>query len=139
MKKQNKTKSWNEKLYSEKTHKVKHLDKRFVDIPADSQRLVATPVIFDNYIKQIPKGETKSIKEMRNDLAKTYFANYTCPVTTGMFVRIVAEAAYEKYLEGWDIEEITPFWRVIDENSSIAKKLSFDYSFIREQRIKEGI
>lgn len=130
---------WNDKLHSEKTHKVKHLDNRFVDIPENSDMLVATPKIFETYISQIPNGQSKTIKEMRNDLAKAYDANYTCPVTTGIFVRIVAEAAYEKYLQGADIDDITPFWRVIDEKSSIVKKLSFDYSFIKEQRKREGI
>ena len=130
---------WNDKLHSEKTHKIKHLDYRFVDIPEDSDMLVATPKIFEDYISRIPRGESRTIKDMRNDLAKAYVANYTCPVTTGMFVRIVAEAAYEKYLAGSDVDEITPFWRVIDEKSSIVKKLSFDYSFIREQRLREGI
>ena len=139
MSKVNKIKTWNDKLYSEKTHKVKHLDKKFVDIPADSDMLVATPEIFDNYIKRIPKGQSRSMKEMRADLAQAYIAQHTCPVTTGIFVRIVAEAAYEKYMNGHDIEEITPFWRVIDEKSSIVKKLSFDPAFITEQRMKEGI
>jgi hypothetical protein len=42
-------------------------------------------------------------------------------------------------MNGHDIEEITPFWRVIDEKSSIVKKLRFDPAFITEQRSKEGI
>lgn len=132
-------KSWSDKLHSDKKMKIKHIDKRFADIPADSNMLIATPMIFDAYIRSIPKGETRTLKAIRHALALDYHAEYTCPVTTGIFVKIVAEAAYEDYLNGTPIDQITPFWRVIDKQSSIVKKLSFDYEFIAKQRLKEGI
>jgi len=37
------------------------------------------------------------------------------------------------------IQNITPFWRVIDEKSATAKKLKFGTAFLKEQRKKEGI
>ena len=62
--------------------------------------LIATPKIIDDYIKQIPKGININIKTLRNDLALTYNADTTCPVTTGIFLRIVSEAAFEDFLNG---------------------------------------
>ncbi len=63
----------------------------------------------------------------------------TCPITTGIFVRIAAEAAYEEFQEGTPIEKITPFWRVISETSPAEKKLTFGTEFLNKQRKKEGI
>jgi hypothetical protein len=48
-------------------------------------------------------------------------------------LRIVAEANYEKVQQGLTMDEITPFWRVIEPNSSLAKKLSFGQAFLVQQ------
>ena len=76
---------------------------------------------------------------IRKDLAAEYHAEVTCPLTTGIFIRIAAEAAYEEYKNGKPVNKITPFWRVVGEKSSTAKKLTFGTKFLREQRRKEGI
>jgi hypothetical protein len=76
---------------------------------------------------------------MRDDLALTYGADFTCPLTSGIFLRIVAEMNYEKYAEGALMETICPFWRIIDPNSKLGGKLSFGTEFIREMRKKEKI
>jgi hypothetical protein len=56
-----------------------------------------------------------------------------------MFVRIVAEATYEQFLQGVPEEQLTPVWRVIDGKSSVAKKISFPFEWIAERRAKEGL
>ncbi|MEO1054295.1 MAG: hypothetical protein AAFX87_26900 [Bacteroidota bacterium] len=132
-------KTWTDKLNDDKAHKVKRLDKDFVDIHAGDNMLVATPQIVDGYIKQVPEGKVVNNKTMRKDLAYEYGADNTCPVSTGIFLRIAAEAAYEKHLQGIPVENITPFWRIIDENSSLAKKLACGPEFIKEQREREAI
>ncbi|MFY8162506.1 MAG: hypothetical protein ACOVNU_14320 [Candidatus Kapaibacteriota bacterium] len=65
-------------------------------------------------------------------------ADYTCPVTTGIFLRIVAEANYEKLQNGQSIEEITPFWRMIEPNTSLAKKLTFGQELLIQLIKKEN-
>ena len=87
----------------------------------------------------IPEGKSVSVLTMRKDLALEHGAEYTCPLTTGIFLRIVAEAAYEQYLESGTLKGITPFWRVIEPNAPLAKKLTFGLEFLVEQRQKEGI
>ena len=101
--------SWKEKLNNDKSFIVKRLDKDFSDMKVGENMLIATPKIINEYIKQIPKGMNINIKTLRNDLALTYNADTTCPVTTGIFLRIVSEAAYEDFLNGE--KNITPFWR----------------------------
>ena len=75
---------------------------------------------------------------MRDDLAMEYGADKTCPVTTGIFLRIVAEVAWEALENGKDAEEVTPFWRIVNPNSKLAAKLSRGSSFIIKQRTLEA-
>jgi hypothetical protein len=132
-------KTWEEKLHNGKKAELKKNDFDFADIPAGSKMLIATPEIVDAYIRQIPKGRFTEIKQLRKDLAAEYGAQYTCPVTAGIFIRIVAEAAYEQYEKGTALAKITPFWRALSAQSPSAKKLSFGINFLLEQQKKEGI
>ena len=75
---------------------------------------------------------------MRNDLAIEYQADKTCPVTTGIFLRIVSEASYEELKSGKGIEEVTP-WRIVNPKSKLAYKLECSAEFINQQRENEGI
>ncbi len=132
-------KTWSEKLNTAKEIKLKRLGFDFAGMPKGSKMLVATPKIIDEYIKEIPEGCSTDIKTLREDIALNFRADHTCPVSTGIFLKIVAEAAYEKYLEGLPLDAITPFWRVIAADSKIATKLSFEPSIIAELRSKEGL
>ena len=141
MKKQTKEiTNWQRKFNREETHKVKILEKRFADMLEGSSMLIATPKIIDQFIRKIPKGKTRTLKQMRQSLARKFSADNTCPVTSGIFLRIVAEASFEKYITGEvSLEKITPFWRIIDEKSPLAEKLTFGKEFIQKMRIREGI
>ena len=130
-------KSWKEKLNIDKSFVIKRLDENFSDMKVGENMLIATPKIIDEYIKQIPKGININIKTLRNDLAQTYNADTTCPVTTGVFLRIVSEAAYEDLLNGE--KNITPFWRVVDHESKTASKLACGINFIKKRRSEENI
>ena len=130
-------KSWLGKLNENKEPKIKRIDIDFADIPSGSNMLIATPKIIDQYIQEIGVGKHINIKTLRKDLAIDHNADYTCPVTTGIFLRIVAEANHEKLQQGNCFEEITPFWRVIEPNSALAKKLTFGQDFLLEQIEKE--
>jgi len=131
-------KTWLDKLNEKKEPKIKRIDIDFADIPAGSNMFIATPKLIDAYIQQIGIGKRIDIKTLRKDLAIEHNADYTCPVTTGIFLRIVAEANYEKLQQGIPIEEITPFWRVIEPNSALAKKLTFGQDFLLQQIEKES-
>lgn len=126
-------KTWTDKLHETKQAKVKRIETDFADIPAGSSMFIATPQIIDGYVKQLKKGAQVNIKTLRKDLALQHGADYTCPVTTGIFLRIVAEAAYENLQQGTPISKLTPFWRVIEPDSPLAKKLSFGQDFLKKQ------
>jgi ABC-type uncharacterized transport system ATPase subunit len=131
-------KSWLDKLNENKESKIKRIDIDFADIPAGSTMFIATPKLIDQYIKEIGIGKRINIKTIRKDLALAHNADYTCPVTTGIFLRIVTEANYEKLQQGERLEEITPFWRAIEPNSALAKKLTFGQDFLLQQIEKES-
>ena len=130
-------KSWKDKMNINKSYVVKRLEKKFSDMKEGENMLIATPMIIDEYIKQIPKGINVNIKTLRRDLALTYNADTTCPLTTGIFIRIVSEAAYENFLNG--DRNITPFWRVVDHESKSASKLACGINFIKKRRVEENI
>jgi len=135
-----KGKTWTDKVNDPtKTFVVKKLDKDFADMPAGAKMLIATPKIVDDYVRQIPKGKSTSLATLRKDLAVEYGAEYTCPVTSGIFLRIVSEAAHEQLEKGVPASKVTPFWRIVDPKSPLNKKLSFGAKFVVDQRKKEKI
>jgi hypothetical protein len=134
-----KKKSWLDKLNENIEPKIKRIEIDFADIPAGSTMFIATPKLIDQYIKEIGVGKRINTKTLRKDLALEHNADYTCPVTTGIFLRIVAEANYEKLQQGKSLEEITPFWRAIEPNSTLAKKLTFGQEFLLQQVDKESV
>lgn len=134
-----KKKTWSQKMRPDMKHTIKVSDNAFADIPAGCSFLIATPGIVEEYVRNIPEGRHIPIKQMREDLAAEYHAEYMCPVTAGIFLRIVAENAWEELMKGKSISKITPFWRMIDMKSPSAKKLACGTDFIREMREKEGL
>ena len=130
-------KSWIEKRDCEKSFKIKTIDKKFADIPEGSKMLIASPPIIDEYVKSLDYGKFVEPIKMRDDLAKQYQADKTCPVTTGIFLRIISEASYEEFVIG--IDTITPFWRIVDPKSKLASKLTCGIDFIIENQKREEI
>ena len=89
-----KRKTWHEKLHNGHPDKVEIVERKFADVPEGASMYIATPEIVDAYIKHIPEGVHTSLQQMRKDLAAEHNAEYCCPITSGIFLRIVAEAAY---------------------------------------------
>ena len=83
--------------------------------------LVPTPLLVDGLIRKVRKGRLVTVAQIREKLAKDFKADSTCPLTTGIFIRISAEAAEEDLREGK--KRITPYWRVIKKDGSLNPKL----------------
>jgi 6-O-methylguanine DNA methyltransferase, DNA binding domain len=129
---------WNLKLNVKKLSKRVVLDKDFAGIKAGSTLYVGTPQLIDEYIKKIPYGEVRTIIRLRNELARRNKCDATCPVSTAIFLRISAQAAIEKMKAGVPLNELSPFWRIIDAGSTIAKKIDVDSEWINHQRELEA-
>ena len=128
-------KSWQEKFFSKKNFEIKSIQKNFWGHAVGTKMLIPTPLMIQEYINHIELGCFSDVKIMRKDLAIEYGADFTCPMTTGIFLRIVAEYNYEKFSQ--NETEICPFWRIIDPNSKFSDRLSFDNKFIINKRREE--
>jgi hypothetical protein len=111
--------SWREKL-------EKPQEPRLVDVPPKMSRLgtgtmlIPTPKLVDGLIRKVPKGKLVTVGELRRRLAVDSEADVTCPLTTGIFIRIAAEAAAEDLANGR--QRVTPYWRVIKDDGSLNPK-----------------
>ena len=110
---------------------VKVLDKGFSDIAAGEKMLISSPEKISEFIFTIPEGSYLSIKELRRRLALKAGADNTCPVTTGIFLRMAIELHKD--------DENFPYWRVVDEKHPVVKKLNLDGNEIKMKRVDEGI
>lgn len=127
-----------EKLATKKDLKKVVMDKSWGGMLPGDMMLVATPLMVDAYIRKISHGQTKTIPEMRVDLASQENCAGTCPMSTSIFVRMVADAALEDIADGKAVSQVSPFWRMITSKDKMAKKLAVDPAWIDEQRSLEA-
>ena len=93
-----------------------------VDDPRGRGRmLIPKPLDVDSLMRSIERGKLATVEQIRDQLAKDFHADFTCPLTTGIFIRIAAEAAEEDLGRGE--KKITPYWRVIKADGSLNEKL----------------
>jgi len=128
-----------ERLKDSKPEKRVVLDKDFAGVKAGQTLYVANPNIVDQYVRAIPARQSRTIVQMREDLAKSKDADATCPVSTAIFLRISAQAAIDEMEGGKPKEYIAPFWRVLRASDKITAKLSIDRQWIDTQRAQEGL
>ena len=132
-------KSAAERLRDSKPEKRVVLDKDFAGVKAGQTLYVANPNTVDQYVRAIPAGQSRSIVQMREDLAESKDADATCPVSTAIFLRISAQAAIDEMEGGRAKEDVAPFWRVLRASDKIASKLSIDRQWIDTQRVLEDL
>ena len=101
--------------------------------------LVPSPSAVAAAIDAIPAGTAMDVRSLRRELARAFGAEVTCPITTGFHLRTVAEVACQAHRAGAALDTVTPFWRVLDETTPTAAKLSCGLDFIRAQRQREGL
>lgn len=82
--------------------------------------LIATPLHVDGLIRKVKKGKLTTIGQMREKLARDFGADFTCPLTTGIFTNIAARAAEEYRAAGR--RDITPYWRVVRDDGGLNEK-----------------
>ena len=102
-------------------------EREIVDVPPEgvtrlggATMLIARPLDIDELVRTIPKGKLATTGTVRAKLARDFGAETTCPLTTGIFLRLVAEAAEEDRAEG--NTKIAPYWRVIKNDGALNEK-----------------
>jgi alkylated DNA nucleotide flippase Atl1 len=98
--------------------------------------LVPSPREVEACIRAVPEGQIITVSRIRDFLARKYSVGVTCPLTTGIFVRIAAEAAEEDFSAGRT--EITPYWRVVKDDGSLYDKFPGGVERQQERLKAEG-
>jgi hypothetical protein len=100
---------------------------KIVRVPPRMQRrfgkgtmLIPRPLAVDALLRRVRAGRLMTMSAIREKLARDAGADYCCPLTTGLFVRIVAEAAEEDRRAGR--KRITPYWRVVGDDGRLNEK-----------------
>ena len=112
--------SWREKMENPNLPKVVKVPPNWRKRFGDATMLVPHPRDVEAAIRAVPRGRLITVKQIREYLAAKYQADVTCPLTTGIFIRIVAEAAEEEARAGK--ARITPYWRVVKDDGSLNPK-----------------
>jgi hypothetical protein len=74
----------------------------------------------DEMMRRVPEGKLITINEIRAALARKHKATIGCPITTGIFAWVAANAAEERKQESE--REITPYWRTLKTGGVINEK-----------------
>jgi len=116
-----KRKSWSEKLRDSKgLPKVEKITGKMSRRWGTGTVVIPAPMEVDEIMRRIPEGKLITINEIRAALAKRHKATIGCPITTGIFAWIAANAAEERRQEGE--REITPYWRTLKTGGVINEK-----------------
>jgi hypothetical protein len=82
--------------------------------------VIPAPREVDEVMKAVRRVNLITMNEIRNVLAKKHKTTSACPITTGIFGWIAANAAEEEKSRG--IKKITPYWRTLKTGGEINAK-----------------
>jgi hypothetical protein len=125
-------KNWDQRYSGARPPHVAVLEKPYAGLKAGQRLFIADPPLLDGRIRAIPPGTLWDVATLRAELAREHGADATCPTSTAIFLRIVAERALEQ------AGDPTPFWRVVAPDSPLAQKLSCGTDYIRHRRALEA-
>ena len=112
--------SWRAKLHKPIQPKLVPISEGMAKRFGHGMMLIPTALQVDAMIRKIPRGQVTTLAEIRSRLARWHRVEITCPLVTGIFLRIVAEAAEEDRQAGRT--DITPYWRVVGAEGQLNAK-----------------
>jgi len=116
-----KRKSWSEKLEDSKgLPTVEKITDKMSKRWGTGTVAIPAPMEVDEVMRKVPKGKVITINEIRATLARKHNATIGCPITTGIFAWIAANAAEERRLKGE--KDITPYWRTLKTGGVVNEK-----------------
>ena len=76
----------------------------------------APPLAYDELMKKVPHGKVVTAEKIREYLAEKNCADFTDPMTAGLFISIAAWASHQRE------ENITPYWRTLKTDGELNAK-----------------
>ncbi len=122
---------WNAKLRPNLEPEIV-TDRRYGD-----RLLLPTPLLVAETIAQVPKGSTITLTQLRSALARRFGADRTCPLMTGIFVKIVSGAVNDDLAQRrkprW------PVWRLVNDNGTLSTTWPLDARYRATRLREEGV
>ena len=97
-----------------------------------SRMYFAPPLAYDRIMKTIPYGKVITVGEMRDHLARVNGADFTDPITAGIFVSIAAWASFQR------TGNETPYWRTLKAGGELNPKYPGGIEAQKEKLEAEG-
>lgn len=110
-----KKKDFNKMLQESKgMPKIKQItDAKSIEKYGGEKMLLAPPLDYNQIMGSIPYGQVLTISKIREQLAESYGADFTDPITAGIFVSIAAWASEQRKTDK------IPFWRTLKANGEL--------------------
>jgi hypothetical protein len=125
-------KSFNEKLNDSKDMPVIKAitDPKAVARFGGERMLIAPPIAYDEIMKKVPEGKVITSDRIRAYLTVKNNADFTCPLTAGIFISIAAQASVER--AGLNP---TPFFRTLKKDGELNEKYPYGFLTITTIRV----
>lgn len=108
-------------------------DARSIEKYGGDRMYFAPPIDYDTVMKQIPAVKVITVGEIREHFARMSGADFTEPITAGIFVSIAAWASCQR---GGTDE--TPYWRTLKANGELNEKYPGGVEAQKEKLEAEG-
>ena len=112
-------------------------DQKTIERYGGDKMYFASPRMYDELIKQIPAGKLVTTGQLRSYFAAQAGADFTDPMTAGIFTQIVAWASYQRTKDGQTNSE-TPYWRVLKTDGELNPKYPEAFDLQIEKLKAEG-
>lgn len=113
--------TWREKLADDKgLPKVIEITGKLSKRWGEGTCAIPAPCEVNALIRHVRKGRVTTVNDLRAEVARRHGATIGCPITTGIFAWMAANAAEEDAAEGR--KRITPWWRVLKAGGKLNPK-----------------
>ena len=92
----------------------------------------APPIDYDRAMRRVPRGMVTTVGEIRASFAREAGADFTEPITAGVFVSIAAWASFQRQADE------TPYWRTLKAGGELNPKYPGGVEAQREKLEAEG-
>ena len=91
-------------------------DEKSIQKYGGSRMFFAPPLDYDRVMRRIPYGKLITVGDIRAHFARENQADFTDPITAGIFVSICAWASFQRTIDE------TPYWRTLKANGELNPK-----------------
>lgn len=107
-------------------------DEKSIEKYGGNKMYFAPPIDYDKIMRLVPFGKLLTVGAIREYFAKTNNADFTDPITAGIFVSIAAWASVQRK------EDQIPYWRTLKANGELNPKYPQGIESQKELLEKEG-